>query len=286
MIFSQFSDLPAMAHSIPIFLLVLFTILWGVATNSPITHYSTLRFARQACTTAQLKALRESLSNSSSCPNTIVGFAIDQVFRGQVSQEFVRSFCQPRCSNPVIEYYNTCVPADVGPGIAQSFIQLCSTNANGEKCFASAVIQAINAATIPCSDALNGSFCSTACRDAAEHALGIAECCVHLVDAAGTNFVSNISAVCAISAPDICNPTGNSSMTTTASTAPTSTTTSTTASSSTTAGSITGAISVTESTSAGSMAGSTVMSKELATVPLTTMTMVAAVLMSILVELC
>ena len=279
-----------MAHSMLTFLLISFTVLCGVDTESPISFYSHLRYVRQTCTTEQIGALEESL-NASSCPNDIIGFAINQVFTGEISQEFVQSFCQPQCSDPVVEYYTTCVP-DIGPGIAQLFTLLCSTNANGEKCYASTVIQAINAATIPCSEALEGSSCSSACREAAGRTVQVAECCVHLVDVPGTNFVGNISAACGIPAPDTCNSTGDITVTTATSTSPSSTSgmvssTMVSTSPSSTSGMVSSTVVSTSPSSTSGTVSNTVVSKGLTAIPLI-LTVVAAVLMSIyiLVELC
>lgn len=261
-----------MAHSVLTFLLISTTLLCGVASENPISFYSPLRYIRQiqSCTTEQVDALRQNLTNASSCPNDITGFPISHVFLGKVSQEFVQSFCEPQCNYPVVAYYNNCI-SGTGPGIAQLFIQLCSTNAHGEKCYASAVIQAINAAMLPCTAIVEGSSCDTACREAARSALEVAECCVHLVDVPGTNFVGNISAACGISAPDTCSASGDSPTTTSNGT------------SSTTTG-ITSASTPTTISSASTMVGGTILSNALTTVPLI-MTAMAAVLVSLFMEL-
>ena len=101
--------------------------------------------------------------------------------------------CEPRCGQPVINFYLTCGLDFVVP----TFVQNCGTNAMGQRCGTEVVQMAINRTSMEISsDCIGtivfGSNCTTECRNTLTNARQSLGCCIQLLNttAITPNFIN------------------------------------------------------------------------------------------------
>ena len=103
-------------------------------------------------------------------------------------------FCQPRCSNPAIEYFETCNVSN-GRSLADYSRQLCARNGRGYRCSSAVVMSSIQDAAEACP---TGSCSSSSCRSALQTTTNRIGCCINLLD------VDYIKDSCNIDVPEPC----------------------------------------------------------------------------------
>ena len=103
--------------------------------------------------------------------------------------------CEPRCGQPLINFYFTCGLDFVVP----AFVQSCGTNAMGQICGTEVVQMAINRTSIEISSncigtIVFGSNCTTECRNTLTNARQSVGCCIQLLNttAITPNFINPV----------------------------------------------------------------------------------------------
>ena len=103
--------------------------------------------------------------------------------------------CEPRCGQPVINFYLTCGLDFVVP----TFVELCGTNAMGQRCGTDIVEMTVNRTAIEIGSTCAGTFlsgstgqCSTECRNTLTNATRSPGCCIQLLNttAITPNFIN------------------------------------------------------------------------------------------------
>ena len=101
--------------------------------------------------------------------------------------------CEPRCGQPVIDFYLTCGLDFVVP----TFVQRCGTNAMGQRCGTDMVQTAINTTSMDiisnCAGTIvSGSNCTSDCRNTLTNARQSPGCCIQLLNttAITPNFIN------------------------------------------------------------------------------------------------
>ena len=100
--------------------------------------------------------------------NTSALMNYGQQFDPAVSTSFGDLFCQPRCGNPLVEFFNKCLGlGDLGRNLAQFFV-LCAEY-NGKSCYSAVVTTGINNVDIVCTNSTPQnppSLCPSGCKSA------------------------------------------------------------------------------------------------------------------------
>ena len=101
--------------------------------------------------------------------------------------------CEPRCGQPVINFYLTCGLDFVVP----TFVQSCGTNAMGQRCGTDMVRMTINTTSMAiisnCAGTIvSGSNCTSDCRNTLTNARQSLGCCIQLLNttAITPNFIN------------------------------------------------------------------------------------------------
>ena len=101
--------------------------------------------------------------------------------------------CEPRCGQPLINFYFTCGLDFVVP----TFVQNCGTNANGQRCGTDVVQMAINRTSMDIGSNCAGTIvfginCTSDCRNTLTNARQSLSCCIQLLNttAITPNFIN------------------------------------------------------------------------------------------------
>lgn len=116
-------------------------------------------------------------------------------------------FCRPQCGNLILQYYQDCLPDDIGQKASNFLIQLCAQNSQGARCYSSSVVSALNTTLNDCSGTIfvRNTTCSSSCQTAVQSTITTAGCCINLVDFGGfLNSTTNLRDNCDASIPGIC----------------------------------------------------------------------------------
>lgn len=116
-------------------------------------------------------------------------------------QRFGDIFCQRRCSDPVIEYFERCI--EEGRSFATFFRQLCARNDRGDRCSSAVVISSINNAAQTCPQTT--ASCSSSCQSALQTTTEQVGCCINILDVGGLSDATDfIEDSCNIDVPEPC----------------------------------------------------------------------------------
>ena len=104
-------------------------------------------------------------------------------------------FCQSRCGQPLIDFYNNCNL----PTVSNALVASCATNAAGQRCIDTTAIQAVTTTSgdisSNCATTLAGGACTDACRNALNTARTSQSpgcCLINTLSLAGTTTANPI----------------------------------------------------------------------------------------------
>ena len=115
------------------------------------------------------------------------------------------TLCKPRCNQALTRFYFECGFEALG----EVFIQLCSTNANNERCYNLIGSMDTDATQIQISCPTSGSSCPSSCQSSVQTFRNNEGCCVNIFNtSAWTEFVTaddySLWASCSVETPGVC----------------------------------------------------------------------------------
>jgi len=126
-----------------------------------------------SCTTQQLGNIYAGYP--SDCTSVLQSAGSIDVSDAQSVASVYGTLCIPRCNRALVRFYFECGFEDLG----KVFIQLCSTNANNQRCYNLIGTLATDAARVQSSCPTSGSFCPSSCRSSIQTFRNNAGCCVN-----------------------------------------------------------------------------------------------------------
>ena len=137
------------------------------------------------------------------CPDGLSGVNLG-ILSGTTNLSEYQRFCEPECFNVVVNYYEECL-GEVVATTATFYRNVCSTGANGIKCYSQEVVKALQSLVAPCGNVFSNDFsCTEACKNTVELVLGTVGCCVYVADGGGTNGTAIIEQTCQVAVPQTC----------------------------------------------------------------------------------
>ena len=175
------------------------------------------RVTRQACTTSEMMAILggypEDCVAGLESLNATALMNYGPQFDPSVSTSFGELFCQPRCGNPLVEFYNKCFGVgDLGGYLANYFVELCAEY-NDNRCYNAVVTTSLNNVFIVCSansTATNStnslSLCPSGCQSALQTSIQESGCCVNILNFGGLINITGIifEDICSVDVPGNC----------------------------------------------------------------------------------
>jgi len=149
------------------------------------------------CTQDQLDNIFDSYP--SDCPSVNLSTGI--VVLTDVNRSF-SAFCTPQCNPVVARYLFECGFEASG----ELFIQICSTNANNERCYNLLNTLNTDAARVASNCPLDGSSCSSSCQSSILTYRNNSGCCVSVISQGLFNANNNYSVwvSCSVETPGFC----------------------------------------------------------------------------------
>ena len=103
-------------------------------------------------------------------------------------------FCQSRCGQPLIDFYNNCNL----PTVSNALVASCATNAAGQRCIDTTALQAVTTTSGDISSNCVSTIAGGACTDACRNALNTARtsqspgcCLINVLNVTGTATTTN-----------------------------------------------------------------------------------------------
>lgn len=141
------------------------------------------------------------LSNNLPADCTVAQLNLEAIERSDsnATVRFGNTFCQPRCGNPLLDFYRTC-HGEIGQQLSDFFCQLCARNDRGERCYSARVASFIRDTIMACSTS-STSLCQSNCQSALLTAATNVGCCINVLNVGG---LFDIESICDIDIPGPC----------------------------------------------------------------------------------
>ena len=140
----------------------------------------------------------------SDCADAVQSVAATTLTDAQSVASFYSTLCLPRCNRALAQFYFECGFEALG----ELFIQLCSTNANNERCYNLIGTFITNATSVQSSCPMNESSCPSSCQSSILDYCNNVGCCMNVFNTSATPFIAandyRLWASCSVETPGFC----------------------------------------------------------------------------------
>ena len=141
----------------------------------------------------------------SDCARQFQSIGSASLTNARVVASLYHTLCLPRCNRSIARFYFECGFEAFG----ELFIQLCSTNANNERCYNLIGTLDTDAARVQSSCPTGGSSCSSSCQSSILTYRNNAGCCVNVFNTStSTTYIAaddySLWASCSVETPGFC----------------------------------------------------------------------------------
>lgn len=183
------------------------TILITDVIHSAIHDSKEARVSRQTdCTVEQMQKILGNYPEDCLSGLEAINITQLQVLDQTQVAEFGAIFCQPRCGNPLVKFYQTCF-GELGKPISTFFIQLCAKSPQGVDCYSVNAISTIKVAATNCSTIgeTNATACASSCQSSLQSTVTSIDCCINLLNVGGLiNTTGILQEYCSVEVPGFC----------------------------------------------------------------------------------
>ena len=156
-----------------------------------------------SCTTQQLRNIYANYP--SDCARVLRSVDSTDLTDAQGVASLYSTLCIPRCNRALVRFYFECGFEAFG----ELFIQLCSTNANNQRCYNLIGTLDTDAARVQSSCPTSGSSCPSSCRSSIQTFRNNAGCCVNVFNTSALTELlaaddNRLWVSCSVETPGFC----------------------------------------------------------------------------------